>query len=242
MCYRIYAHVMFHDVRPLITYKGAIGNDTLMNPYARPRSCCQQDESIRPWFRCEFGHGCCYLMPRVVKCTKAANSTIECHDAVPYHTYDPARKVFESDGPDSVAASEEEGWCPFPILHEPIGWRQNSDMVLPPHEESVEELDQSIAGLEGPLQDLMLEFREIGVKYRELKHKRRCDSHHICRLIDWECPENQLQQDIKETKSRLIRLNDKLTVLDTKFTIRRMAVEAITHGFVGECSIDSFIK
>lgn len=53
-------------------------------------------------------------MPRLVDCRRAANSIFEWGDPVPYPTYDPTRKMLESDGPDNGAASENAGWYLLP--------------------------------------------------------------------------------------------------------------------------------
>ncbi|KUI69442.1 hypothetical protein VM1G_05368 [Cytospora mali] len=240
MCFHIYEHTLVHDIRPLVTYKGGVDDDTMVNPYAKPEPCCQQNDTIPPNFRCEFGHGCCYLSSRVIKCTETAMSLLECGDSVPYHTYQPAKEVYESDGPDNVFASEDEGWYPWPSINESVGKPENSDRLYAPFEEYVKVLIKKILVIEKEIEDVVLEFRDVETKYRELKRQRRCDSHDVYIRVR-ECTEIELCRDMREMKSRLFQLDRDLSALNTRFAVQCMALDAVARGFVGECSFESYI-
>lgn len=239
MCFRIFQHALVHDVRPLVTYKGS-QEGQFVNPYAQPRPCCRQDYVFPLWFRCEFGHGCCLLIPRLVKCTNAVGLPFYCNDAVSYHTYQPAEELYHGDGPDNVVAEDGEGWYPWRTLHEEIGQPDSRNQEFKPHQENVMELVTAINAMEQTFKDFMIEFRQLEAKYRELKGQSLCDSHDVCMRVlnELECPEYKLRRDQGEMKSRLIQIDQDLTALETRLNIRRMILDAIARGFVGECGTD----
>lgn len=145
MCYHVYQHTLVHDSRPIIQYGEVPEDKIIVNPYAEPRPCpCEgQDNSIAAWFRCSFGHKCCYLVSRIVRCTKVVlQKGVPCSALISYHVYNPARSVYRCNnaGPDhtSYDGSEREGWWyPWPVLDSEIGLQENRNELFLPHDEPV---------------------------------------------------------------------------------------------------------
>ncbi|KAK7747410.1 hypothetical protein SLS53_001665 [Cytospora paraplurivora] len=146
-------------------------------------------------------------------------------------------ELYHGDGPDNVVAEDDEGWYPWRTLHEEIGQYDSRYQVFKPHQEIAMELVTAIHVIEQAFKDLMIEFRQLEAKYRELKGLNRCDCHDICMRVlnEFECPEFKLHRDLGEMKSRLIQIDQDLTALEIRRNIRRMIFDAIARGFAGEC-------
>ncbi|KAK3942653.1 hypothetical protein QBC46DRAFT_339369 [Diplogelasinospora grovesii] len=97
MCIRIIYHSMVCDVRPRSVLPSD-PNSQLINPYAEPERCHEHciraPADIPPRFRCEFGHVCCRMTARYIRCPHHHNSESSsssggpgCTQVQNYHMY-----------------------------------------------------------------------------------------------------------------------------------------------------------
>jgi hypothetical protein len=115
MCYKRITHTLECDMRPLV-----VGSDDvtkpLVDPYATPSAChcAEQNPKIKPQFRCDYGHYCCFATAAKVPCRDAA-----CEELVIFHRYvrrDPVYVDPAAADDDRAAASPDEGWAPLPVV------------------------------------------------------------------------------------------------------------------------------
>lgn len=111
MCYKIIAHTLHCDVRPLVVMIDDISKP-LINPYATPTACkCgNPDPKIQPRLRCDFGHNCCYMTVKMLCCRNK-----NCREVFRFHRYN-RRNISEGALDQRGTATEDEGWAPLPVI------------------------------------------------------------------------------------------------------------------------------
>lgn len=84
MCYQVWTHTLQCGERPLISN----GEKEVVDSYAEPVPCsCQQEENIKPRFRCE-DHGCCIVTAKILSCDGP-----QCKRMWKCHFYQPSKKA-----------------------------------------------------------------------------------------------------------------------------------------------------
>lgn len=228
MCYKINEHHLVHNVRPCISYSGLQKSVELVNPYARPQSCCDQSTTTARWFACPY-HGCCYLTTRIVQCTAAEEHAPHCDVVTQYHTYQ-----------ERVPLVEHKVWPALPILDEDTGLPENSHEVFPPHHELVFDMGSEVEDLGESLEQLLSDFFTTKATYDALESSWRCDAHDVCvRVLQPECREFALREELQEIQNRLAAMECEISSLEVKFAVRRLRFDATAFGFTGSCDISN---
>lgn len=231
MCYKINEHHLVHDVRPLVSYSGIQKSVNLVNPYAPPQPCCEQSATIAKWFACPFGHGCCYLTSRIVKCTSSQGYKHHCGTLTDYHSYE-----------ERVPLVEDKLWAPLSALDDDISSPENCHQAFQPHHEVVFEMGTEVEDLAEELQGLVTDLFTTKAIYTALERDGwRCDSHEICeRVLQFhECREFAIQKEMGEIQSRIEAMDVAISALEVKFAVRRLRFDATAFGFVGKCDVSN---
>ncbi|KAI7779935.1 fad binding domain containing protein [Diaporthe eres] len=228
MCYQINEHHLIHNIRPCVSYSGLQKSVQLVNPYSTPKPCCEQSAVIARWFACPYGHGCCYLTSRIVKCTAAQDYAKHCDILTQYHTYE-----------ERVPLVEQKVWPSLPILDEDIGLPENSHELFPPHHQTVFEMGSEVEDLGEALEQLVSEFFTTKATYDAMESGRRCDGHDVCERVlqHHECREFALREELREIQEKLVVMESEISALEVKFAVRRLRFDATAFGYAGSCDI-----
>ncbi|KAH8763048.1 hypothetical protein F5883DRAFT_646224 [Diaporthe sp. PMI_573] len=230
MCYQINQHHLVHDVRPLVSYSGLRKSIDLVNPYSVPQPCCEQRASIAKWFVCPYGHGCCYLTSRIVRCTASEGYERHCGTITDFHTYE-----------ERVPLVEDKEWLPVRALDDDISRPENCHEAVPPHHETVFEMGSEVEDLGEELEQLVVDFFATKAIYTALKGGWRCDSHDTCERVlqPHECREFAVRNKMQEIQSSLDTMECEISVLEVKFAVRRLRFDATAFGFTGKCDVSN---
>lgn len=230
MCYKINQHHLTHDVRPCVSYSGLQKSIELVNPYSMPQPCCEQNAAIARWFACSFGHGCCYLTSRIVKCTAAQVYEPHCGTLTPYHTYQERTPLVEG-----------KTWPCLSALDEDIGSTDNCQEAFTPHHEVVFEMGSDVENLGEALEQLIVDFFAAKAAYHALQSGWRCDAHNVCERVlrPHECREFALQEELRGIQDSLEAMESEINALEVKFSVRRLRFDATAFGFTGKRDISN---
>jgi hypothetical protein len=231
MCYKINQHHLVHDARPIFSYSGIENSIDLVNPYTVPEPCCNQLPSIARWLACPYGHGCCYLTSRIVKCTASQGLERDCGVITDFHTYEERVPLFEG-----------RKWLPVTSLDNHISQSDNcSGEACLPHHMAVLELRSEVEDMAEDLKELLDFFFEAKAVYNSLETGWRCDDHDMCERVlqSHECQEFGLRDAMKQVQGIIDRLEYEISALEVKFTVRRLRFDATASGFTGKCDMNN---
>lgn len=227
MCYNINEHHMIHDIRPCVSYSGLQKSVQLVNPYSEPKPCCEQSAAIARWFTCPYGHGCCYLTSRIVKCTAAQDDAHHCEILTQYHTYE-----------ERVPLVEQKAWPSLLILDEDIALPENCRETFPPHHETVFQMGSDVEYLDEALEQLVAEFFTTKATYDAMEKGWRCDGHDVCARV-LQRREFAIREELREIEDKLVAMESEISALEVKFAVRRLRFDATAFGFTGSCDISN---